>query len=94
MKTIRNVNKIGLSLSLIVFVFGCINAWAIVPYPLSPEIQNAEKVRAEKQQVIKLIKDLKKQDINFIKELRTELDQMEEKDSNSFLKNETYSERH
>jgi len=94
MKTIRNVNKTGMSLSLIVFIFGCINAWAIVPYPLSPEIQNAEKVQAEKQQVLKLIKDLKKQDINFIKELINELEQMDAEDSNSLSKDETRAERH
>ena len=94
MKTVRNIDRIGMGLGLIVFVFGCVNVWAVVPYPLSPELEDADKVQAEKQEVIKGIEDLEKQDSKFINEIRNELNQMEEKDNNSLPNDEDHGERH
>jgi len=94
MKMIRNLNKMGTCLSLIVFVFGCVNAWAVVLYPLSPEIENADKVQAEKREIIKRIENLKTQDVKFVKEAGNELKQMEEGDIDAHPKNEPCEERH
>jgi cytoplasmic iron level regulating protein YaaA (DUF328/UPF0246 family) len=93
MKTVRNVNLLGMCLIWIVFSCSGINAWAVVPYPLSPAQINAEKVQAEKQEIITEIENLKKQDIKFVKEIRNELKQMDEKDSGSFAKDATCAER-
>jgi hypothetical protein len=89
MKTIGDIFKIG-AISLIVFVSGGINAWAVESYPLSPEIENADKVQAEKQEIIKKIENLKEQDPAAIKEIGNDLKQMEEKDSNSLSKDEAH----
>jgi hypothetical protein len=83
MGTIRKVYKIGTFLSVMVFVLGCLNAWAVVPYPLPPDLVKAETVQAEKREIIKRIENLKKLDDNAINEIRNDLKQMEAKDNNS-----------
>jgi hypothetical protein len=93
MSTIRNVHKIGMSLSLLVFVLGCLNAWAVVPYPLPPDLVKAETVQAEKREIIKRIENLKKLDNDAIKEIGNELKQMETKDNNSLPQDAARGER-
>ncbi len=94
MKAIRNVNKIGMCFGLIVFFSGGIKAWAVVPYPLSPELAKAEKAQADKQEIMKRIENIKTQDIKFVKEIKNELGQIIERNSEALPKAEPCGERH
>ena len=94
MRTIRNIHKTGICLSLMVFTFGGLNAWAVVPYSLPPELVKAERVQAEKQEIIRRIENLKKEDIAVVKEIRNELNQIVENNSDSLPKDEPRGERH
>ena len=94
MWTIKKHIKIGIGIGLIVAAIGCANAWAVVPYPLPPDLAKAETVQMEKQEILKRIEALKKLDISAIKEIRDDLNQMEEKDSDSLLKKQVPEERH
>jgi len=93
MRTIRKVYKIGTFLSVMVFVLGCLNAWAVVPYPLPPDLVKAETVQAEKLEIFKRIENLKKLDNDAIKEIRSELNQMETKDNSSLPQDAARGER-
>lgn len=92
---IRDHISIGISAGLIVSAVGCVNAWAVVvPYPFLSDLTSAEKVEAEKRDIIKRIEDLKKQDIWIVKEIRTDLKQMDEKEGGKLPQNKDCEERH
>ncbi len=94
MWTIRGHIKVWIVVGLIVVVIGSVNAWAVVPYTLPPDLVKAETVQMEKQEILKRIENLKSLDIRVIKEIRDDLKQMEEKDSESLSKKRVPEERH
>ena len=94
MDTFRNANKIGIYFISIVFLFCVTNAWAVVPYLLSPEIEKADKIEAQKQEIIRRLTALKKQDANAIQEIRDYMNQMEEKDCDALSQDKPCKERH
>jgi hypothetical protein len=94
MWTIRDHVRMGICAVLIVVTIGCVNARAVVPYTLPPDLAKAETVQSEKQEILKRIENLKKLDISAIREIRDDLNQMEEKDSDSLPKKRAPEERH
>jgi uncharacterized protein YjaG (DUF416 family) len=94
MKIVRNVHRIGVGSALIVLFLGATHAGAVVPYPMSPELIHAQEVQAQKREIIQRIKNLEKQDITIIRELRNELKQMEDAEDSALPKNEPREGRH
>ena len=86
--------RIWISLGLFVFAFGCVNAWAVVPYTLPPDLVKAETVQREKQEILKRIERLKSLDPNAMKDIQDALKQVEDKNSDSLSKKEVPEEGH